>query len=112
MRKVILDTSFILTAVKQKIDFFEKLEAEGMNIIVPEQAIRELAGLGAKLELKILEKNRFHVFKTDGKDADNAIIRFAKKNPDAIVATLDAGLKKKIKNPKMVIRQRKKLEII
>ena len=112
MRKVILDTSFIMTAVKQKIDFFEKLEHEGFYIMVPKQVIRELKGLGNKLSLKIMEKNKFEIIEIEGKDADNAIISFAKKNPRAVVATLDADLKKKIKNSKMVIRQKKRLEVI
>lgn len=112
MRQIILDTSFILTCVRQKIDFFEKIEHEGMKIFVPDQAIDELMGLGADIALKILENNKFELVKEKGKDADTAIIAFAKKNPSAIVATLDAGLKKKIKNKKMVIRGKKSLEII
>ncbi len=112
MRKVILDTSFILTAVKQKIDFFKELELEGMHIIIPGDVIRELKGLGAKLALKIVEANKFELLEEKGKDADPIIINFAKKNPRVIVATLDAGMKKKIKNRKLVIRQKKKIEII
>ena len=112
MREVILDTSFILTCVRQKIDFFEKLEHEGFKILIPDQAIDELMGLGAQLALNILEKKRFHLVKIPSKDADTAILKFARENPQSVVATLDAGLKKKIKNPKMVIRNKKKLEII
>lgn len=112
MRKVILDTSFILTAVRQKIDFFEELEQQGMHIIIPGDVIRELKGLGAKLALKIIEQNKFETIEAKGKDADNIILKFAKENPRAIVATLDAGMKKKLKNRKLVIRQKKKLEIL
>jgi len=112
MRQVILDTSFILTCIKQKIDFFEKLEHEGFQIIIPDQTIDELMGLGAKLALKILEKRKFKVVKLSGKDADTAIINFSRENPEAVVATLDNGLQKRIKNPKMIIRQKKKIEII
>lgn len=112
MKQVILDTSFILSCVKQKIDFFEELEHMGMQIAIPEQTIDELMGLGAQLALKILGKHKFKLIKVKGKDADAAIINFAKENPKTIVATLDSGLKKKIKNQKMVIRGKKKLEII
>ena len=112
MRQVILDTSFILTCVRQKIDFFERLEHEGFQIAIPDQTIDELIGLGAQLALNILEKHKFRLVKISGKDADSAIIRFSRENPQAIVATLDAGLKKKIRNPKMVIRNKKKLEIV
>ncbi len=111
MRKIILDTSFILTAIKQKVDFFDDDELKGMQIVIPEQTIRELKGLGANLALKILEKNEFTLVSIPGKDADSAIINFAKENPAAIVATLDRGLQKKIKNKKLIIRGKRKLEI-
>ena len=112
MRQVILDTSFIFTAVRQKVDFFEKLEHLGLQIFIPDQVIDELMGLGAQVALNILEKHKFQLVKTHGKDADSAIIAFGKKNSEAIVATLDRALQKKIKNRKMIIRQRKKIEII
>ena len=112
MRQIILDTSFIITAIKQKIDFFDIIEGKGLQIVIPEQTINELKGLKAELALHILEKNSFKLVKIPGKDADRAIIKFAKENPLAIVATLDVGLKKKIRNSKMVIRGRKNLEII
>jgi rRNA-processing protein FCF1 len=112
MKQVILDTSFILSCIKQKIDFFSWISYEGIQILIPEQTIDELMGLGAQLALDILEKNKFKLVKIPGKDADNAIINFAKENPSAIVATLDAGLQKKVKNRKMVIRGKKKIEVI
>ena len=112
MKKVILDTSFILSCVKQKIDFFEKIEHSGMRAVVPEQTIKELKGLGASTSLQILEKNNFDLVKVPGKNADTAIIKLAGEDPLAIVATLDQGLKKKIKNPKMIIRGKKKIEVI
>ncbi len=112
MRQVILDTSFILTSIRQKIDFFLWFQHEGFQIVIPDQVIDELMGLGAQLALNILEKNKFTLIKMPGKDADSAIINFARKNPKAIVATLDRELQKKIKNKKMIIRGRKKLEII
>ena len=112
MKQVILDTSFIITAVAQKVDFFDEIEGKGLHVLVPEQAIKELKSLGAELALRILDKNKFETLKISGKDADSAIINFARKNPSAIVATLDRGLQGKVRNSKMVIRGRKKLEII
>lgn len=112
MRQVILDTSFILSAVAKKIDFFDKIGDLGLQPVVPEQALRELKGLGAHLALEVLGKRKFSIVSFPGKDADAAIIAFAKKNPEAIIATLDAGLKRKTKNRKLVIRGQKKLEIM
>jgi len=112
MKKVILDTSFILSCVKQKIDFFEKIEEEGLKLVIPIQTVNELEGLGARTSLKILEKNKFQIVNVSGKDADTAIVKLAKENPLAIIATLDKGLAKKIKNRKMIIRGKKKLEVV
>ena len=112
MKQVILDTSFIITSIKQKVDFFDDDILKGVKIVIPEQVIRELEGLGAKLALAILEKNEFTLIRIPGRDADTAIIDFAKENPIAIVATLDRGLQRKVKNRKLIIRQKKKLEIV
>lgn len=112
MKQVILDTSFILTCVRQKIDFFERILHEGMQAVIPLQTLTELKGLGAGTALKIIETNDFETINVPGKDADTAILNIAKKNPSAVIATLDEGLKKKIKNPKMIIRGKKKLEIV
>ena len=112
MKKIVLDTSFILTAVRQKIDFFSWLEHEGFKILVPEGVLKELDGLGAKLALNLLKRNKFETLDLPGKTVDSTIITYSKKNPSVVIATLDAGMKKKIKNPILLIRQRKKLEIL
>ena len=111
-RRCLLDTNFILTCIRQKIDFFEQLEKEGFQIIIPRQVIRELKKLEAELALNLLKKNKFKKINLKGKNTDNGIVNFAKKNPKIVIATLDREIKKKIKNPKLIIRRKKKLEII
>lgn len=127
MRYAILDTNFILTCVKQKIDFFEDIKLMGFQIVIPKQVINEIEYIprskkklhfkdDALLSLKLLEKNKEFYKNIDiskyGKNTDKRIKTFSKKHPDAVVATLDRELKKKIKNKKIVIRKKKKLEII
>jgi len=118
-----LDTNFILTCVKQKIDFFQDLQLKGIKILIPEQVIKEIKSIinskkklhfreDAKLALKILDKNQFNLIKLSTKYVDTAIIKFAQENKKVIVATLDKELKNKIKNPKLVVRSKKRLEII
>lgn len=122
-RFVLLDTSFILTCIKQKIDFFEQLESEGFRIIIPKQVIYELEKIAsskqklhfrenANSSLKLLKKSNFKKIDLKTKAVDAGLIKFAKGNPKTIIATLDRELKKKIQNPKLVIRGKKKLEII
>jgi len=112
MRQIIFDTSFIIACTRKKIDFFHDKEVIGMDLLIPEQAIKELKGLGETLALKVIKAHDFQLVKPEGKDADAAIIILAKKNRDLIVATLDRGLRKKLKNPVMQIRGEKQLEIV
>jgi len=123
MKQAVLDTNFILTCVKQKIDFFHDLALEGIQILIPKQVIKEIKNIAsskkklhfredAKLALKILDKKNFKQIDLKTEYVDKAIIQFAQENKKIIVATLDKELKDKIKNPKLVIRRKKKLEII
>ncbi len=113
MKQILLDTSFILTCIKQKIDFFEELV--GNQILVPIQVIRELKNLeedNSKLSLKLLDKHKFKKIDLELEDVDKGIINFAKENNKIIIATLDREIKKKTKNPKIIIRGKKRLEFI
>ena len=127
MKYAILDTNFILTCVKQKIDFFEDIKLMGFQIVIPKQVINEIEKVSrskkklhvrddALLSLKLLEKNRESYKNIDiskyGKNTDKRIKGFSNKYPEAVVATLDRELKKKTKNRKIIIRNKKKLEII
>ncbi|MBR9701340.1 hypothetical protein GOV13_00275 [Candidatus Pacearchaeota archaeon] len=123
MKQALLDTNFILTCVRQKIDFFEDIKFMGMKIIIPIPVIEEIKRVAsskqkahskdaAELALRILEKNNFKKIKLDKKPVDNGIKDFANKNKNVIVATLDRELKNKIKGNKLVIRGKKTLEVM
>lgn len=127
MKRVLLDTNFILACVKQKIDFFEDIKFMGIKILIPKQVINELKKVvnskkklhsrnNAEIALKILEKEKNSFKKIDllnyGKNTDKRIKNFADKNENLIVATLDRELKSKMKNQKLTIREKKKLEVI
>jgi len=122
MKQVILDTNFILSCVKQKIDFFEEIPLMGISIIIPLQVIDELQKFSkqargslkeqAKLALTLLENRDFRRIDLHSRKVDREIINFAKQNPGIIIATLDREMKNKTQNSKMVIRRKKKLEII
>jgi len=117
MKQVLLDTSFILACVKQKIDFIQQLEEEGIKIIISEQVFVEIEGLTnskpeAKTALQILQKSHVESIHLKSKTTDKGIINFAKQNPKIIVATLDREIKKSVQNPKLIIRGKKKLEVV
>lgn len=114
MKQILLDTNFIITCIKQKIDFFEDISLMGIPLIIPEEVIGELKKLKETSALKLLkiEEEKFKKISLKGKNVDNAIINYAKENPEIIIATLDQEVQKKIKNRKIVIRGKKKLEII
>ena len=123
MKKAILDTSFILTAVRQKIDFFYDLKTTGFKILIPDIVLREIETISksnknssrrenAKLTMKVIKKGKYEKIKLSGKRVDESIIRLAKSDPEVVVATLDREIKSKIKNSKLVIRQKKRIEVV
>ena len=122
MKKALLDSSFIITCVKNKIDFFNYLEEEGYKILIPKKVIEEIKHVAeskkklkdkdiATLSLKILMMKDFKAIETKGKTTDNSIINYGKENPETIIATLDKEIKFKIKNKRLIIRNKKKLEL-
>ncbi len=123
MQQSILDTNFIVTCARQKIDFFEEIPLMGIQIIIPRQVTKEIKKLAefkdsaktreeADLALKILKRNKFKSIKLKYNEVDKGIIAFAQENPEVIIATLDKDLKKSIINRKLVIKDMKKLEVI
>jgi rRNA-processing protein FCF1 len=124
MKEVVLDTSFILSCIRKKIDFFEIIPQMGMSIIIPREVIKEIERITshpknnfrfkeeANLALKLLEKNKFRKIGLDGKNVDFGIIKIGRDNPDYILASLDREIKNKVNNQKLVIRGEKGLEIV
>lgn len=127
MKKVIIDTNFLLACVSQKIDFFHDIKVMGIKILIPKQVINELHRIqksskklkfkdASALALKILEANKEDYRIIDlskyGQNTDKGIKNYSNKNSEVIVATLDRGIKRNVLRHKMVIRNRKKLEIV
>lgn len=121
MKIVLLDTNFILSCIRKKIDFFEEISFMGLKVIIPNQVIEEIERIveskkklrfrdEAKLALTLLDKNKFEKIDLESNYVDKGLSIFVEKNPYYVVATLDSDLKKKLKS-KMVIRG-KKLEIL
>jgi rRNA-processing protein FCF1 len=121
MKFTLLDTNFILSCIRKKIDFFNDIKFLGLKIIIPIQVINELENLTlkgklkfreeSKLALNILKKNSFEKVDLNIKNVDNGIVKLAKEHEDYIIATLDKGIQSKIKNNKLIIRGEKEIEI-
>jgi rRNA-processing protein FCF1 len=117
MKHVVLDTNFILTCIRQKIDFFEELQLLGLSIAIPKEVLQELKDISrskdeAKIALSLLEKSSYKKVNIGSRNVDEGIIRYANLNKEIAVATLDREMKNRIKNPKITIRNKKKLEIV
>lgn len=121
MKYVVLDTNFILSCIRKKIDFFHEIKFSGLRIIIPIQVVAELENLSetgnlklreeAKFSLLLFKKNTFEKVDLKIKNVDNGIVKFAKEHEDYIIATLDKEIKDKIKNQKLIIRGEKELEV-
>ena len=121
--ELILDTNFILSCLKEKIEFFDA--SNFGEIVIPIQVLEELDMLQEKGEMKERElaelasdiiskhKGKFKVIDLSKKFVDAGILKYIQ-GKKVIVATLDAELKNKLKGKAkiLVIRARKKLEVV
>lgn len=127
MKQVILDTSFIITCIKQKIDFFHEISMLGLQSLIPKQVIEELEKISksrnknkteAIIALQtIKEQNnpmriKPKIIEIPGNITDKAIINYANKNTSIVVATLDKEIKLRVLGNKLIIRNRNQLELI
>ncbi len=126
MKKVILDTNFILSCVKNKLDFFQELSLMGIKPIIPQEILSEIVRLKnkkqeAQVAFALIDKNPSNFERLTlslGKGhVDKLIIDYVNKdeNQDVLVATLDKEMKENLSkgNKKIiVIRGKKKLEVI
>jgi rRNA-processing protein FCF1 len=127
--KVVLDTNFILTCVKQKIDFFslaEELFNEELEFFLPEEDAEELESLSqrkgekgkdkanASLALKILENKDLDRIVLGNKDVDEGLVYYIKNlaSTDVVLATLDKDLRKRVNCKILTIEDKKSLKIL
>jgi len=120
MKTAVLDTNFILTCIKEKIDFIEGLQFQGFTLVVPEQVIGELEKLSkrkgavssrAEFALRLLNSHNLKKIDLETRKVDFGLSRYSKNNLDSYIATIDSELKRKVKR-KIVIRGKNKLEVL
>ncbi len=113
MRKIILDTNFLIYCVKFKIDFFTEIERTcsfSYKLAVLDKTLDELEKVKPK-ELNLVKAliKDLEIINTKETKVDIALINLSKEN---IIATQDKELKKQLKGPVLVIRQEKYLQLL
>ena len=110
--EVILDTNFIVSCIKKKIDFISELEGMGFKVLLPKEVFEEIkdlklnsdnitrAAVGVALEL--LKKRKVKNVTLGDRQVDEGLIEFGKRG--AYIATLDAAIKRSVPN-KVVISE-------
>lgn len=126
--KILLDTNFIITCAKQKIDFDAIINgrtSEEVKWIVPEEVLTELRGLRFGGKIKIKERNAATIgieivtrlnpevvkMSNTANDVDTKIVNYLR-GKNIILATLDKNLKSRVKNKILTIRGKKNIIII
>jgi rRNA-processing protein FCF1 len=124
--EVVLDTNFIISCIKQRLDYFSKTNEiieENFEWVVPSGVMRELEEISKKeggnfddknsaaIGLEMLRLIGPKIVEVDGKYVDQAIINYIK-DTDSILATLDRALKKRVSNRILTIKDVKNLEVI
>jgi|SRR3989338_324532 len=105
--KILLDTNFLMYCAKEKLDYKEEIDNlmnEKYELLVPEQVLKELNYLktkakkgkdksAASLALQLLKAYKTKSIKLLGKNTDQALLNYVRKNPKSIIATLDRNMR-------------------
>jgi rRNA-processing protein FCF1 len=126
--KILLDTSFILSCIKQKIDFVSRADElidDKVEFILPEEVSSELKIISERkgekrdnkkaaiLALKIFEVNNFESVKLNSPHADSGLVKYINASADDLVlATLDKRLKEKVKGRILTIKGKNSLVVV
>jgi len=104
--EVILDTNFIVSCVRRRIDFIEELEKQGFRIKVPKEVIEEMKDIrkdvsrderiAIDMAFEILDKGKVEKMGLPTMKVDEALIEFGKKG--VYIATLDSAIKRVVPN--------------
>jgi len=121
--KVIIDTNFILSCLKKKVQIFEEIDNLNLDAVVPEQVVNELKKLKenkkksyadrelCNLALQLIKHKKIKKIKLSKVYVDSGILDYVKKNKYVCIATLDRELKRRLVGVRFVIIRKRKLEI-
>jgi rRNA-processing protein FCF1 len=126
--KILLDTNFILTCAKNKLDFGEavnEITSEPIEWIVPQDVLNELGTLkdrkgmktsdkeAASLGFELLQIIKPEIIEMHGQNpnVDIKIVNYIM-DKDIILATMDKNLKSRVKNKILTIRGKNNFEFL
>lgn len=119
MKKIILDTNFLLIPAQFKVDIFSEIERiinDKYQLFILKGTVDELNKIiekrkkgksAAKLALKLIKAKGLKILDINQKPVDKILINLSK---EYIIATQDKELKKKIKS-KIILRKKQYLEL-
>ena len=119
--EVLLDTSFIISCVRKKIDFISQLEGEGFKVVLPREVLQELKDLrvapkeshadriAIDIALVMFEGNKIKKTPLGGQSVDDGLIEKGKQG--AFIATLDNGIKREVANKIVIFNSSKSVGV-
>lgn len=117
--KVILDTNFILTCIKERIDFLSQLEEQGFTILIPREVLQEMKDIRYKVShdkriaidvaIKIFEDKRVKHISLGSRSVDDGLIKAGKEGH--YIATLDRAIKREIPNGVVLFKSKSSVGI-
>lgn len=128
MKYVVVDTSFLVACAENRIDIERELTRElpfNFKLGILDRTMDELndliargrntkLGQAARLAQSILIAKQFTVWPTPGRQHTDVLLA-ENADDDHIIATIDAGLKQRLKSrgqPYIIIRQKKYLRLV
>lgn len=117
--EVVLDSSFIISCIKKKIDFVSELEILGFKVALPREVLQELKDLRLKskhddrvaidLALQMFENRKIRKLTMSGGKVDDKLIEIGRQG--AYIATLDAYIKRSVPNRVVISTAGNKLAV-
>ena len=117
--EVILDSNFIISCLKRKIDFLLELKLLGLKPILPREVLQELKDLRLKLKhedkiaidlaLSLFEGTGIKKMKLGNRTVDMGLIDKGKKG--IYIATLDSAIKRIVPNKVVISDSQNKLVV-
>ena len=116
---VLIDTNFIISCIRRKIDFLEELKNMGFKVTLLREVYQELKDLKFKVSnedkaaieiaLQMFEKNKVNKGTIGNVSVDMGLIEKGRKGH--YIATLDAAIKRQVPNRVIINNAKNSIEV-